>query len=413
VTSYQPFLTDVFRAAVQRCSAEATLPQCLPLDVPRGRTIVLGAGKAAAAMAAVAAARLGGTVTGCVVTRYGHRAAAGTGAIRVIEAAHPTPDANGHAAAAEIHALASEATADDRVIFLFSGGGSALLSLPCEGVELAEKRAITAHLVRSGAAIAEINLVRRHLSRIKGGRLAAAARAAQLFTFVISDVVGDDAGVVASGPSIAGSADPEGALQVLARTGYPVTAQLRAALQANAMVERIPHPVCVIASNDVALAAAAAAVRARGWDTVVLPALQGSARAVGRDHALWALERLARGGRHALVSGGELTVRVENPDGRGGPNLEYLAALACAVEGAPGIEALACDTDGIDGTEDNAGGYVSPTTLQRARALSLDAAALLARNETHALFAALGDLVVTGPTLTNVNDLRIVLVDGA
>ncbi len=413
MTSHKPYLTDLFRSAVQSCTAEATLPPCLPGDVPRGRTIVLGAGKAAAAMAAVAAARLGGAVTGCVVTRYGHRAATGTGAIQVIEAGHPTPDANGRAAATAIHALASGATADDRVIFLFSGGGSALLSLPCEGVELEEKRAITAHLVRSGAAIAEINLVRRHLSRIKGGRLAAAARAAQLFTFVISDVVGDDAGVVASGPSIAGPVDPHGALLVLARTGYPVTAQLRAAMHANAAVEPVPHPVRVIASNDVALAAVAADVSGRGWETVVLPALQGSAREVGRAHALWALGRRARGGRHALVSGGELTVRVEHARGRGGPNLEYLAAMACELDGAPGIEALACDTDGIDGTEDNAGAYVSPTTLQRARAASLDASRLLERNDSYALFAALGDLVVTGPTLTNVNDLRIVLVDGA
>jgi glycerate-2-kinase len=419
LSPHKPYLRSLFWRGVARCTADVRLAGLLPTDAPRGRTIVLGAGKAAAAMAAVAAATLRGVVTGCVVTRIGHGTARPTGEIRVIEAAHPVPDDSSVAAAEAIYALAAAATADDRVIFLMSGGGSALMCLPCDGVSLAEKRDITLRLLQGGAPIRDINLVRTSLSKIKGGRLAAAARRAQAFTYVISDVVGDDPALIASGPSVGGPVAPERVFEILERTGYPLTLRLRASILANARVEVPPHPVAVIARNEDALAAVAEAVSRDGWTPVVLPGLEGIASGVGAAHAELARACAAQGGRHALISGGELTVEVRNPRGRGGPNLEYLAALAAGIEGSvaadgtPLIEALAGDTDGIDGSERNAGGYVSSLSAPRARAAGFDMVRALERNDTHPLFAALGDLIVTGPTLTNVNDLRIILVGGA
>lgn len=392
-----------------RCSAETTLPAALPTG-NAGRTLVLGAGKAAASMAAVAAARLPGDVSGCVVTRVGHGSSRYTGAIRVVEASHPVPDDHGRAAALEILELAKSARAGDRVIFLMSGGGSSLLCLPCDGVTLETKRAITSHLLKSGAPIADINQVRKSLSKVKGGRLADAASAAELHTFIISDVVGDDPAMVASGPSIYSPPDPHSALRILDTHGYPVGDALRAAMLANVQLRPAPHPVHVLTTNDDALRAIATACAQLGFTPVVLAGVEGMAREVGRVHAEQALAYAASGRRTALISGGELTVRVRNDRGRGGPNLEYLAALALRLNGAPGIVALAGDSDGIDGSEDNAGGLVSPTTLERARARGLDAATLLDANDTYALFAALDDLVITGPTLTNVNDIRVILI---
>jgi hydroxypyruvate reductase len=403
------WLRELFALGVARCSAGTTLPALLPTGAVR-RTLVLGAGKAAAAMAAVAAARLPGEVSGCVVTRVGHGSTASTGSIRVIEASHPVPDERGRAAALDILALAGTARAGDRVIFLISGGGSSLLCLPCDGITLETKRAITAYLLKSGAPISDINQVRKSLSKVKGGRLADAASAAELHTFLISDVVGDDPTLVASGPSIYSPPDPDSALRILRTHGYPVDAALRAAMLANAHVRPSPHPVHVLATNDDALQAVAAACAGRGFEPVVLSGLEGMAREVGLAHASQALAYAASGRRIALISGGELTVKVRNDRGRGGPNLEYLAALALRLDGAPGIDALACDSDGIDGSEDNAGGLVSRTTLERARALGVDAVSLLEANDTYTLFAALGDLVITGPTLTNVNDIRIILI---
>ena len=394
-SSHEAWLRALFALGVARCSAEAALPGLLPRGAPRGRTLVLGAGKAAAAMAGVAAAHLEGDVSGCVVTRFGHVTKSSTGAIRVVEASHPVPDENGRAAAQEIHELARAAGAADRVIFLISGGGSSLLCQP----------------LRSGAPIADINLVRRSLSKVKGGRLAAAAGAAELHTFIISDVVGDAPSVVASGPSIFSPPDPESALSVLERYGFAVTPELRLSVLANARVRPVSHPIHVLANNDDELGAIAHAVAARGYTPVVQGGLDGMARDVGRRHAREALKHAAAGGRSALISGGELTVEVRNPHGHGGPNLEYLAALALGLNGAAGIEALACDSDGIDGSEDNAGGYVSPDTLARAAAKGIDVGTLLDANDTYALFSALDDLVITGPTLTNVNDIRIVLID--
>ena len=404
-------LQAIAMAGIAAASAPAALGHRLPAGVPRGRTIVLGYGKAAAAMAEVCAARLQGEVTGCVVTRFGHGAREDTGGIRVIEASHPVPDAASLAAGATIRELAATARAGDRVIFLASGGGSALLCDPLPGLTLEEKARINRHLVRSGVAIAGINCVRRHLSRVKGGRLAAAARAAadDMHSFVISDVVGDDPAVVASGPSIASPFEPERAIAVLEASGWPVDDRLAALIRSgdDADADAPQHPVHVIATAATALDAAQRHAKALGWRVVQIgDACEGDAAATGRAHAALALEHLARGEPCLLLSGGELTVEVRAADGRGGPNLEYLTGLMAALPPQAPIAALACDSDGVDGSEDNAGGFFDRDT--RADAARCEAA--LAANRSYDLFRELGGLVVTGPTRTNVNDIRIIAV---
>lgn len=401
-------LTGYFDFAVAAAGAAATLPGKLPRDAPAGRTIVLGCGKAAAEMARVARAELSGEVCGCVVTRHGHGVAEVIPGIEVIEAGHPVPDAAGIAAAQSIIALAAQAGPADRVIFLISGGGSALLCAPAAGLEFAEKRAITDHLVRSGAPIEHINLVRRHLSRVKGGRLAAVAgaRGAELHTYLISDVVGDDPALVASGPSIAAPFEPETALALLEQYGWPTTATTKAAICANQPGVPRPHPVTILATNTDALAALHSRAAADGWDVVDLGAdLRGEASTTGREHAALAQDLLQRPGRHLLISGGELTVTAASADGCGGPNLEYVAGVLASLATDDPIAVLAGDSDGIDGTEDNAGGFARagdalPEALSKA----------LAAHRTYALFKALGGLVLTGPTRTNVNDIRMIAV---
>lgn len=401
-------LIDFFRAGIAAAHPATVLPGRLPHDAPPGRTLVLGCGKAAAAMAEVAAATLAGPVSGCVVTRHGHGARGPTGAIDVIEASHPVPDARALAAGQRIRRLAESVTADDRVIFLVSGGGSALLCDPIAGVTLAQKAAITDHLVRSGAPITAINLVRRHLSRVKGGRLAAAARAGDLHSFLISDVVGDDPAAIASGPSIAAPHDPAAALAVLAASGWRIDPALAAAMQAVPAPVVPDHPVQIIASNATALAATHAAATAAGWRVVRIgDDLTGEARDIGAAHAALALAHAARGECVLLISGGELTVTVRDRSGGGGPALEYLAGMIAALPDDAPISALAGDSDGIDGTLDNAGGWFDPPLARRARP---EIAAALAANATHALFDRLGGLVTTGPTRTNVNDIRLIAV---
>lgn len=404
-------LTAYFLEGVQAASAPAALASLLPTSRPIGRTLVLGCGKAAAAMAEVAARVLPGKVEGCVVTRYGHGVRSDTGDIDVIEASHPVPDAASLAAGRRIRELAQGAVKGDRVIFLISGGGSALLCDPVEGVTLQEKARITDHLVKSGVAINEINLVRRHLSQVKGGRLAAAAGAAaeDMHTFLISDVVGDVPASIASGPSIPCRFEPDQALAILMGSGWAVSPDLERAIRSSEALTTPDHPVHMIANGKTALDALSTAAERDGWEIVRLgDELHGDAATTGRAHASLALAQSTRPGRRLLISGGELTVKVVNRNGCGGPNLEYLAGLMADIpDGAP-IAALSCDSDGIDGSQDNAGGYFDGAL--RADKAACEAA--LAANRTYDLFEALGGLIKTGPTRTNVNDIRMIAVEG-
>ena len=403
-------LTDYFLHAVTAAGAAATLPGRLPPGAAKGRTIVLGCGKAAAEMARVARDELGGEVCGCVVTRHGHGLSEAIPGIEVIEARHPVPDCAGLQAAERILALAAQAGPDDRVIFLISGGGSALLCAPVAGLTLADKQAMTSHLVRSGAPIEHINLVRQHLSRVKGGRLAAlaGARGAELLTFLISDVVGDNPALVASGPSIAAPFAPESAIALLAQYGWDSSAAVVTAIRANQPDVARPHPVTTLATNADALAALRRRATADGWTVIELGgALHGEASSIGREHAAMARDLIGQPGRHLLISGGELTVTVASKDGCGGPNLEYLAGVLSGLAPGDPIAVLAGDSDGIDGTEDNAGGFA------RAGAAMPEALAkALELHRTYALFEALGGLLKTGPTRTNVNDIRMIAVNG-
>lgn len=406
--------------ALLRCLLDAALAsalpaRCLPPHLPAppaGRTVVVGAGKAAATMAQAVEAHWQGPLEGLVVTRYDHRVP--TRAIEVVEAAHPVPDAGGREAAARILSLAQGLGAEDLALCLVSGGGSALLTLPAPGVALEDKQAVTGALLRSGAAIGEINCVRKHLSAIKGGRLSAACYPARVVSLLISDVPGDDLAVIGSGPTVPDPTTFADALAVLGRYGIgepPAVIRHLESAADETLKEGDPRlagaETRIIATPAMALAAAAEAARAAGCEPVILgDALEGEARVLARDHA--ALARDAAPGT-VLLSGGEATVTVTG-EGRGGPNAEYALALALALDGAPGIHAIACDTDGIDGTEDNAGALVTPETLAQGRACGEDAAARLAANDAYGYFAALGDLVMTGPTLTNVNDFRAILV---
>jgi hydroxypyruvate reductase len=419
-TAARALLRDLFRSAVAAASPEALMPESMP-PPGDGRLVVIAAGKAAAEMMRVAQARSLSPLSGLVITRHGHLPpgyAPGPG-VELVEAGHPTPDANSLAAGRKALDLARSLGADDHLLLLLSGGGSSLLAAPAAGLTLADKQAVTRALLRSGAAIDAVNIVRKHLSMIKGGRLAAAAGPAQVTTWLISDVPGDDPALVASGPAVADRSTLADARRIVARHGIDPPPAVAAALR-DPRNESPPAEapglagaqVRILGSGRDALDAAARLAAARGYKVDDLgDALTGEARVLGAEHA--ALARAAAGGPPRLIlSGGETNVTVVNPDGRGGRNLEYLLGLALALDGAPGISAIACDTDGIDGTEDAAGAMVFPDTLARARAGGLDPAGLLARNHAYRLFEALGDLVFTGPTLTNVNDFRAILVEG-
>ena len=413
------FLRNLFDAAIAAAQPAKMLANFLP-PPPKGRTIVVGAGKAAASMAAALEAAWRGPLEGLVVTRYGHGAP--TRAIEVVEAAHPTPDAAGAAAAARIVERVKGLSANDLVLCLISGGGSALLALPAPGLSLADKQAINRALLKSGAGIAEINCVRKHLSAIKGGRLAAAAAPARVVALIISDVPGDDPATIASGPTSPDPTTSADALAILRRYAIDAPAHVLAHL-ASAAAET-PKPGdprfanvsnVVVAAPRLSLAAAAAAARSAGVTPLDLgDAIEGEAREVGKAFAGIALSAARRGAPArapcVLISGGETTVTVRGK-GRGGRNAEFLLGLAIGLDGAPGIWALAGDTDGIDGGEDNAGAIVAPDTLARAAALGLAPRTTLADNDAYSLFAALGDLIVTGPTLTNVNDFRAILIE--
>lgn len=414
-------LTALFRAAVDAARPEHILPAHLP-ERPAGRTIVLGAGKASAAMAAAVEAHWQGPLEGIVVTRYGH--AVPTRAIEVVEAAHPVPDEAGAAAAERLLALAETAGEDDLVLALISGGGSALLTLPPAGVRHADIQAVNRALLASGAPIDAMNCLRRHLSRIAGGRLAAAAHPARTLALLISDVPGDDPANIASGPTVPDPTTLADARAVVARYGLDLPEAVTGALEDPANESLKPGDprlaraeTRIIAAPMASLEAAAVAAREAGLEPRILgDALEGEARVLGAEMADTALrlqQELPPGARPlVLLSGGETTVTIPR-DGRalgtGGRNVDFLLGLAERLDGAPGIHAIACDTDGVDGGAEVAGAVVFPDTLVRAGREAL--AEALHRHDGHGFFGRLGDAVVTGPTLTNVNDFRAVLIE--
>ena len=420
------FLRALYDTAVSRALPADVTAAHLPAP-PRGRTVVLGAGKAGGAMAAAVDALwpADAPLSGLVVTRYDHVPPAyksRPGRIEVVEAAHPVPDTAGRDAAQRIAALAQGLTADDLVLCLISGGGSALLSLPAPGLTLEDKQAINKALLKCGAAIDEMNCVRKHLSAIKGGRLAALCAPARVVTLLISDVPGDAPEVIASGPTVPDPSTCADALAILARHGIDVPAAARAGLESGAFETPKPgdpcfegHDVHMIATPQQSLEAAAAMARAAGLEAHILSdEIEGESREVGKVHAALA-RAVARRGQPftrpcVVLSGGETTVTVKARGGRGGRATEFLLGCAIALQGEPGVYVLAADTDGIDGIEDNAGAIVTPDTLARAAAAGLKADEQLDRNDAYNFFKPLGDLVVPGPTFTNVNDFRAMLI---
>ena len=418
-------LRGLFDAAVAAADPARCLPGWLPEppDSPMGRTVVVGAGKAAAAMARAVEDHWRGDpakLSGLVVTRYGYGMP--TRRIEVVEAAHPTPDAAGQQAATRILDAVKGLTADDLVLVLLSGGGSALLAAPMAGITLEQKRTVTKALLASGAGIGEINCVRKHLSAIKGGRLALAALPARVLTLAISDVPGDDLSTIASGPTVPDPTSCADALEIVKRYGIELPAAARQALLTGAAetpkADNTGFLRCeshIIATAQSSLAAAAAAARVQGFTPLVLgDAIEGEAREAARVLGGIALSAAAHGvplaGPCVLLSGGETTVTVRGK-GRGGRNAEFLLGLALALDGHARIHAIACDTDGIDGSEDNAGALVMADTMARAVAAGIDLRAHLTENDAYSVFATLGDLVVTGPTRTNVNDFRAILIE--
>jgi glycerate 2-kinase len=408
------FLLSLFHAAVDAASPAICVPPNLP-DAPAGRTIVVGAGKAAAAMAKAVEDHWAGPLSGMVITRYGHGVP--TRDVEVVEAGHPVPDEAGQAAAAKMLESVRGLTRDDLVLALISGGGSSLFALPAHGLTLADKQAVTRGLLTSGAPISDINCVRKHLSAVKGGRLALAAQPAAIASLIISDVPGDDPAIVASGPTVPDPTTRAQALAILERHGIALPPSVAAWLRNPASETPKPgDPAFARVQNRIvarardALVAVSRRIEAQGLPVIDLgDAIEGEAREVAREHAQLALHHAREGRACVLLSGGETTVTVK-AKGRGGRNSEYLLALAIALDGRPGIWAIACDTDGIDGTETNAGALISPDTLARARQCGADAQAALQGNDAYGFFQSLGDLVETGPTRTNVNDLRAILI---
>jgi hydroxypyruvate reductase len=408
----------MFDAAIAAAQPARTLARHLPAP-PRGRTIVIGAGKASAAMASALEAAWPGPLDGLVVTRYGH--AVPCLRIEIVEAAHPVPDDAGLAASQRMLDMVSGLNEDDLVICLISGGGSSLLPLPLPGITLDDKQDINRALLKSGATISEMNCVRRHLSAVKGGRLAAACHPAQVLNLMISDVPGDAPIDIASGPTVPDPTTRADALAIVARYAIALPAHVRAVLE-SAAAETIkpgdPHlsriRTIFIATPRLALEAAARVGREAGYAVHMLgDAIEGEARDVGKVMGGMALAAARHGQPFAapcvLLSGGETTVTVRGA-GRGGRNVEFLLSLALTLRGEPGVHALAGDTDGVDGQVEIAGAVIAPDTLERARHAGLRPHDALARNDAHALFEVLGDAVVTGPTLTNVNDFRAILL---
>lgn len=411
-------LRDMFKAAVEAALPANVLPRHLPAK-PKGRTIVIGAGKSAAAMARVLEENWNEPISGLIVTPYGHAVACES--IEVVEASHPVPDAAGLEAAKRMLALVKGLSSDDLIISLISGGGSSLLTLPAEGISLDEKRAVNQALLHGGVLISQMNCVRKHLSAIKGGRLAAAAFPARLVNLIISDVPGDDPAAIASGPTVADPTTSIEALEIVRRHGLKLPLPVMRVLESgqnetpkpgDARLARVETKI--IASPQQSLKAAAAVARASGFAPVILGgSIEAEARELG-----FAMAGIAKQVRSfcqpaaapcVIISGGETTVTVRGK-GFGGRNVEFLLALALKLDGAAGISALAADTDGVDGSRDIAGAMIFPDTMERARTAGIDAWAMLENNDAHSFFGALGDQVATGPTLTNVNDFRAILI---
>ncbi|WP_294925285.1 glycerate kinase [uncultured Paracoccus sp.] len=404
-------LRRLFDRAVEVADPMRSLAGYLP-PRPAGRVTVIGAGKASARMAEAVEAEWG-PCEGLVITRYGY--ARPTQAIRIVEAAHPVPDQAGRQATDEMLDLLAGLRPEDFVLALISGGASALLTAPAGRVTLAEKQAVNRMLLASGAPIGQMNVLRKHLSRVKGGQLAAAAHPARMLALLVSDVPGDDPALIGSGPTVGDDSTVADALAITRQWGLELPASVQDALAgesgvvptADPRLSRVENVIC--AAPSASLQAAADMARAAGYEVEILgDAIEGEARDIARAHA--DLARAAKG-PCILLSGGELTVTRQG-DGTGGPNAEYALALALALDDAPGIHAIACDTDGVDGAAEVAGALIGPDTLRIARQQGADPQAALARNDAHGFFAAIGGQVVTGPTLTNVNDFRAILIEG-
>ncbi len=414
----ETLLKAMFQAGV-----EAALPQlCVPAHLPpkpKGRTVIIGAGKASGAMAKALEDAWDGPLDGLVVTRYGYRLP--TTRLEVVEAAHPVPDAAGREAAQRIYDMVQGLTEDDLVLCLISGGGSALLALPAEGVTLEDKQAMNKALLASGATISEMNTVRKHLSAIKGGRLAKAAYPAKVVALMISDVPGDDPSIIASGPTVPDPSTNTDALAIIEKYGLQVPENMRRVLERNDETPKPGDPCfervenIMIATPQASLEAAADVARKAGVTPVILgDSIEGESRDVALVHAGIARQCAMRGQPQeppcVLISGGETTITLKG-QGKGGRNTEFLLALAIALDGMEHIYALAGDTDGVDGSEDNAGALIYPDTLARAEKAGINAKAMLADNDPYTFFKGIGDLLETGPTMTNVNDLRAILIE--
>lgn len=417
-SAQRELLMKLWNAALGAADITGKYQPFLPA-VPHGRSVVIGAGKGAAAMAREFDAVWPGSLSGAVVTRHGYGLPSYQGRIEVFEAGHPVPDTHGVAAARKMTELIMGLGEDDLVIALISGGASALLIGLPDGVTLDDKQALTRELLGSGASISEINLVRKHVSTVKGGRLAQLAGPAPVVTFAVSDIPGDDIAAIGSGPTIPDHTTLAEAMAVLQRHDVAIPPAIarhferERARETATSPERAKDRAHLVVTPAASLQAAADVARAAGFEPIILgDDLEGEARDLGAAHARKALELLKQGRKCCLISGGETTVTI-TADGRGGPNGEYLLGLICELDGAPGISAISADTDGIDGSEDNAGAFAFASTLSRGAARGVDARDCLTRNNSYGFFEALGDLLKTGATYTNVNDFRAVLIDPA
>ena len=418
---HRAFLTELFDAAIAAADPKLALAAHLP-EKPKGRTIVIGAGKGAAQLAAAFEELWGEPVEGTVVTRYGY--ACETQHVKVLEAAHPVPDAAGLAASEALFQQVQGLNADDLVVALVCGGGSALLAAPAEGLSFADEVALNEALLASGAPIGAMNAVRKQVSGIKGGRLAAACAPARVVSLVVSDVPGDDPAQVASGPTVPDPVGRAEALKAVADYGIALPDAIAAHLAK--APEDAPQPddprfarneVHVVASAAISLEAAAAKAEAAGWPAVILSdAIEGEAREVAKMHGAMAREVVRRNRPFkaplVMLSGGETTVTLRGKGGRGGRNSEFLLSLAMELDGVAGVTALAADTDGIDGSEDNAGAFADGTTAAAMRQAGVDPAQALAGNDAYTAFDAVGEIFAPGPTGTNVNDFRAILIEG-